>query len=261
MRLATYNILHGRSTVDGHVDVERFRAAVQTLDVDVLALQEVDRDQPRSHRADLTTVASESGAAPEHRFVATLRGLPGIWTATSGEQQPERASYGIALLSRHPVDEWRVIPLPRKGRLTWVRHPGRWLHRPVRDEPRAAVAAVVRGPQGPLTVVNTHLSWLRGWNDHQLAILLEKIADLPRPLVLMGDLNMLPPHVAKKSGLVPLAVAHTYPVGEPVRQIDHILGDGAVRPLGPARSIDTGLSDHRALVVDVTLDSGGTLDA
>lgn len=253
MRLATYNILHGRSLTDGHVDVARFSAAVRELDADVLALQEVDRDQPRSHRADLTTLAAEASGAHEHRFVATLQGLPGIWTSTSGDQQPDRASYGISLLSRYPVDEWRVIPLPRKGRLTWVRHPGSWWHRPVRDEPRAAVAAVVRGPDGPLTVVNTHLSWLRGWNTQQLAQLLDAISDLPRPLALLGDLNMLPPLAASSTGMSPLAVAHTYPVGEPVRQIDHILGDGAVRALGPARAVDTGLSDHRALVVDVTV--------
>lgn len=251
MRLATYNILHGRSPADGHVDVGRFTAAVRDLDADVLALQEVDHEQPRSHRADLTALAAQAAGASEHRFVATLQGLPGIWTAADGEQQPARASYGIALLSRLPVDEWRVIPLPRKARLTWVRHPGSWWHRPVRDEPRAAVAAVVRGPQGPLTVVNTHLSWLQGWNARQLSILLDDLAGLPRPLVLMGDLNMLPPQAAT-TGMHALAVAHTYPVEAPVRQIDHILGDGAVEATGPARSIDTGLSDHRALVVDVS---------
>ncbi|MEN0128423.1 MAG: endonuclease/exonuclease/phosphatase family protein [Brevundimonas sp.] len=248
MRLATYNILHGRSLVDGRVDVDRFAAAVRELDADVVGLQEVDRNQPRSRRADLAAVAALAAGASEHRYVATMTGLPGLWTSARGESTPRRPSYGIALLSRYPVSSWRVVPLPRKGRLTWV------ANRPVRDEPRAALAAVVDGPQGPLTVVNTHLTWLDGWNDHQLGILLDEVADLPRPLVIMGDLNM-PPARADRSGLQPLASAHTYPVGEPVRQIDHILGDGPVRAAGPARSVDTGLSDHRALVVDVTLEA------
>ena len=54
MRLATFNLLNGRSLADGQVDLERLRDAVVALDADVLALQEVDRDQPRSHGADLT---------------------------------------------------------------------------------------------------------------------------------------------------------------------------------------------------------------
>jgi endonuclease/exonuclease/phosphatase family metal-dependent hydrolase len=42
MRLATLNILHGRSPSDGLVDVGRLADAVRTLNPDVLALQEVD---------------------------------------------------------------------------------------------------------------------------------------------------------------------------------------------------------------------------
>ena len=49
MRLATFNILHGRSSHDGVVDAGPARAtACSALDADVLALQEVDLDQPRS---------------------------------------------------------------------------------------------------------------------------------------------------------------------------------------------------------------------
>jgi endonuclease/exonuclease/phosphatase family metal-dependent hydrolase len=43
MRLATSNILHGRSPADGLVDLTRLADAVRTLDADVLALHEVDR--------------------------------------------------------------------------------------------------------------------------------------------------------------------------------------------------------------------------
>ena len=50
--------------------------------------------------------------APEHRFVATLHGEPGLWTAATGDRQPAAASYGIALLSRYPVRSWHVLQLP-----------------------------------------------------------------------------------------------------------------------------------------------------
>ena len=58
MRLATFNILSGRSPSAPEVDVDRFAAAVASLDADVLALQEVDRRQPRSGYVDLAEVAA-----------------------------------------------------------------------------------------------------------------------------------------------------------------------------------------------------------
>ena len=113
MRIATFNILHGRSPDDGQVDVDRLAAAVKSLDADVLGLQEVDRDQPRSLGADLTAVAAEAMGAAEHQFVAALAGTPGgTWMAATGDEQPGSATYGIALLSRYPVISWRVVRLP-----------------------------------------------------------------------------------------------------------------------------------------------------
>ena len=103
MRLATFNILHGRSVSDGVVDLDRLRGAIRSLDADILALQEVDRDQPRSHLADLTAVAAEAMGAVSHRFAAALSGTPGAtWMAATENDVPGTASYGIALLSRYP---------------------------------------------------------------------------------------------------------------------------------------------------------------
>ncbi|MBI3227667.1 MAG: endonuclease/exonuclease/phosphatase family protein [Mycolicibacterium cosmeticum] len=58
MRVATFNILHGRTPGRG-VDVQAFADCIRSLDADLLALQEVDVDQPRSARADLTAVAAD----------------------------------------------------------------------------------------------------------------------------------------------------------------------------------------------------------
>ncbi|WP_421741583.1 endonuclease/exonuclease/phosphatase family protein [Cellulomonas sp.] len=252
MRLATFNILHGRSLVDGEVHVGRFADAVRDLDADVLALQEVDRDQPRSHGADLTVVAAEAMGAPAHRFVATLHGEPGLWTAATGDHQPAVASYGIALLSRHPVRSWHVLQLPVLRRRAPVRWPDARWPTLVRDEPRAALVAVVEHPDGPLTVVATHLTYIPGWNRRQLRQLVGLLRPYPRPLALMGDLNIERDPAVRTSGLRALATADTFPVAEPDRQLDHILGDGSIQPTGPARAVDTGLSDHRALVVEVS---------
>ncbi|WP_346621592.1 endonuclease/exonuclease/phosphatase family protein [Blastococcus montanus] len=252
MRIATFNLLHGRSLDDGRVDVDRLAAAVKTLDADVLGLQEVDRDQPRSLGADLTAVAAEAMGAVDSRFVAALSGTPGgTWTAATGDEQPGSAGYGVALLSRYPVVSWRVVRLtPMRASVPLWSPDSR---RPflARDEPRAAVVAVVDGPFGQFTVCNTHLSFIPGWGGRQLRALVRSLDGAQEPLVLMGDLNMQRPAAARLSGLQPIAEAATFPAPRPTRQLDHVLVRGGIRAGGPAEAVRLPLSDHRALVVPV----------
>jgi endonuclease/exonuclease/phosphatase family metal-dependent hydrolase len=250
VRIATFNILHGRSLDDGQVDVDRLAAAVKALDADVLGLQEVDRDQPRSMGADLTAVAAEAMGAMDSQFVAALSGTPGgTWMAATGEEQPGSASYGIALLSRYPVVSWRVVRLPplRVSVPLWSQQTNRPFL--ARDEPRVAVAAVLDGPGGQFTVCNTHLSFIPGWNGAQLRRLVRSLEGTREPLVVMGDLNMQCGQAARNSGLTPIAATPTFPAGRPVRQLDHVLVRGPLSATGPAEAVRLPLSDHRALVV------------
>jgi endonuclease/exonuclease/phosphatase family metal-dependent hydrolase len=250
VRIATFNILHGRSMEDGRVDVDRLADAVKSLDADVLGLQEVDRDQPRSLGADLTAVAAEAMGAVDSQFVAALSGTPGgTWMAATGEEQPGSASYGVALLSRYPVVSWRVVRLPplRASVPLWSSLTRRMFL--ARDEPRVAVAAVLDGPFGQFTVCNTHLSFIPGWNAMQLRRLVRSLSGTREPLAIIGDLNMEQRQAARVSGLRALATAHTFPVDQPRRQIDHVLVRGGLQATGDAEAVRLPLSDHRALVV------------
>jgi endonuclease/exonuclease/phosphatase family metal-dependent hydrolase len=252
VRIATFNLLHGRSLDDGKVDVDRLATAVKDLDADVLGLQEVDRDQPRSMNADLTAVAAEAMGAVDSQFVAALSGTPGgTWMAATGDEQPGSASYGIALLSRWPVVSWRVVRLPpmKASVPLWSQQTNRPFL--ARDEPRVAVAAVIDGPFGRFTVCNTHLSFIPGWNGRQLRQLVRSLDGSPEPLVLVGDLNMQRGPAVRHSGLASIAAAPTFPTGRPLRQLDHVLVRGALRASGPAEAVRLPLSDHRALVVPV----------
>jgi endonuclease/exonuclease/phosphatase family metal-dependent hydrolase len=265
LRVATFNVLHGMVLpTPGAVQPaeDALAAAVRELDADVLGLQEVDRGQPRSQSLDQTKVVAEALGAPHWRFVPTLYGTPGgKWsdaTVDSDGEADGTPAYGIALVSRLPVSEWRLlrmptarIPLPlivpadneRGARIV-----------PVVDEPRAALAAVIDGPDGHFTVITTHLSFVPGVNARQLRRIVRWADDLPSPTFLVGDLN-LPGRLAWRiAGWKPLALQPTYPTPAPRVQFDHVLVDElSADSLIATRTHALGVSDHRALSADVRL--------
>ena len=156
--------------------------------------------------------------------------------------------YGIALATRLPVREWRRLRLPIAA--PWLF--GRLQVR--RDEPRAAIVAVVETADGPLTVVATHLSSGSNWSRVQLAWLRGRLRGLPRPLVLLGDLNLRGSVPTDLTGWRDLVAEPTYPRERPRIRLDHVLVDDGGRPLrclSPVQVLDLGISDHRAVVVDL----------
>jgi endonuclease/exonuclease/phosphatase family metal-dependent hydrolase len=253
MRVASFNILHGASVADGYVDLAVLAASVTSLDADVVALQEVDRNQTRSGGADLAAVAAEAMRAVDHRFVATMVGrAEHRWVAADGSEADDVPAYGIATLSRHPVTAWKVLRLPTFR--APAPHRPRGERRPtlVREELRVALAAVLETAQGPRTVVNTHLSFVPWLNGRQLRTVADALPVLPQPALLVGDLNMGAARVRRLTGLTPLVEAPTFPASDPREQLDHVLGrDPVPAATGEARLLP--VSDHCALVADVEL--------
>lgn len=275
MRIATFNVQHGLGP-DGRVDNHRLADAVAALDADVVGLQEVDLRQARSGGADQARLCAEAMGAADHRFRPALAGpfrYPGVRRRARRAERPDVPGYGIALLSRYPVRSWHTVLLPPATPWVWGRV------QLGTDEPRVALAAVVDAPSGPLTVVCTHLSvyrfptvtWAGGivrrtagyrrgtpgerHAERQVDHLRRRLAGLPRPLVLLGDFNLRGSVPADRTGWRPLATDDTFPRHDPRFQIDHVLWDGgadAGPPGAVGRAVDTGVSDHRALLVDLT---------
>ena len=135
---------------DGVVDLDRLTEAVRILDPDILALQEVDRDQPRSQLADLTAVAAEAMGAVTHRFAAALSGTPGAtWIAATENDVPGTPRTGSPCCRGIPPTPGRCCTCrgSRCGsRSTWPA-PRKMIM--VNEEPRAVVIGHLDTPAGP----------------------------------------------------------------------------------------------------------------
>jgi endonuclease/exonuclease/phosphatase family metal-dependent hydrolase len=269
LRLATYNVLSGRvpgADPDRGVDVGALARAVSALGADVVALQEVDSLQARSGMrdqvADLLAALSGGGEEWVGQFLPTLLGTPALtrsWTpATSAVGAVlDRPAYGVALLTRLPVRSWHSL----RWASAWGRMPmlvptprGRVVPLLVPDEPRAALAAVVETELGPMTVVGTHLSFLPPRAVSQLRSATRWAGQLPGPRVLLGDLNLPGGAPARITGWRRLGSAATFPADRPRVQLDHALADGLDAGLvATARTVQGEVSDHRALVVDLSI--------
>lgn len=271
LRLATGNAASGRR-LGRTYEIDPWARAAAALQADVLAVQEVDHLLPRSGHQDqtsriaaaLTTQGQEgdrsrSGTPWTARFAPAVLGTPGSHrtmrpttaapaSRTLASELEASGGYGVALLSRHPVEEWHELRMaPSKVPM------------PVPDEQRAAVAAVLRTPTGRLTVVTTHLSFVPLRARAQLKELLTWARPLPRPLVLMGDLNLPAPAPERISGWTPGLRAATFPAAAPLVQLDHVLLDpgdasvGSTARLMDASTVRLPGTDHLAVRADLLL--------
>jgi endonuclease/exonuclease/phosphatase family metal-dependent hydrolase len=120
----------------------------------------------------------------------------------------------------------------------------------VRDEPRVALVSSVEAPDGVVTFVTTHLSFLPWWNGRQLRHVMRSVVGREGPGVVMGDLNMPPARAGRLTGLRPAATAPTFPADDPSEQLDHILLSGGLRAES-SEALRLPVSDHRALVAEL----------
>ena len=111
-------------------------------------MQEVDRDQDRSHRADQARQLGETWGW--WRYAPALLSTPGSpdgWRAPAPGDAPTAAPpTGSRCCRGYPLDQVKTILLPQSGR----------------DEPRVALVAGLAADSRRLTVAGTHLSFVPG---------------------------------------------------------------------------------------------------
>ena len=96
LRVLTYNIHHGEGS-DGKFDYERLAGKIDELRPDVALLQEVDRGTKRA------------GGVDQAARLAELTGMESVF----GRAMPyEGGEYGLAILSRFPIERFETYPLP-----------------------------------------------------------------------------------------------------------------------------------------------------
>lgn len=222
LRLLTWNV-HSAVGTDGARSIERIAEVIAALAPDVACLQELDVARPRSGFVDQpSALALRLGMQP--LFGAAMR---------DGE-----ASYGNAILSRLPLLQPKVTPLPG------MRF----------SEPRTAVAATVHTAFGAVRVVTCHLSlWLP--DRRRQAPVLAQAVDPEIPTIMAGDFNELPgwgtlAHLAA-CGLRRADSSATFPAHRPLLALDHVLADRRLELELEAPEASLVASDHLPVVVRI----------
>lgn len=264
VRVGTLNLASGRDATGRSADAAGLKAALDAVDVDVLAVQEVDAGQPRSLGISQPAAVAAALGATDWRFAPTVAGTPSPFRSWQPVDPPLLSGpdddltgphYGIALFSRLPVRRWSAHPLGTGRARLPIKAPdprtgvSRWWWFP--DEPRVAVAAELVLPGGgALTVVGTHLSFAPHTAVRQLLRLRAWARALPGPVLLAGDLNLAGPVPARLAGARRLVAAPTYPGPAPRLQFDHLLALGALTAVDPeVRELPIG--DHRLVTATV----------
>jgi endonuclease/exonuclease/phosphatase family metal-dependent hydrolase len=240
MRILSYNIHKGIGGRDRRYLLERIVQVIAHERPDIVCLQEVDRNVPRSRHDDQPRLLAELLETQHHLYQLNVRLKEG--------------GYGNLILSRFPLAQTHQVSL------TWRNH--------LRSKkPRGAQIAVVETPQGAFQLVNWHLGlaeYEREWQaDHLLRHrLFAEAADLPSMIV--GDFNdwrnCLPAGALGRDGFrqltAPISQFRSFPAYLPIGSLDKAFCRGSIHVVHSkvARTQLTRVaSDHLPLVLDFEL--------
>lgn len=241
VRVATFNIHHGAGG-DNVVSLERIAAFIESWDIDLVGLQEVDR-----HWGD------RSGWADQATELAERLGMRAVYGANLDLDPPAeglpRRQYGTAILSRWPILDWSNTLLPRLPA----------------GEQRGLLRATVVANGARITFAGTHLQHTSNAERQAQADAIVALLGHDRT-VLVGDLNATPaaPEITTLTDVfadswtgVGEGPGYTYDAENPHARIDFVLATPDVRPVA-ARVVTEAApaSDHLPVVVEYRVRKG-----
>jgi endonuclease/exonuclease/phosphatase family metal-dependent hydrolase len=228
LRVMTYNIHHGEGT-DGKVDLERIAKLITDNKVDLVALQEVDRNTQRTGKCDMPAE------------LAKLTKMKAIF----GANFPlEGGEYGNAILSRYPIREWTNYHLPKV----------------VEGEQRGLLRALVETPEASIYFCSTHLDHRRPDADRlaSVEVIRKLTAGLIAPTLIAGDFNARPGsevyrRLASSFNDAWQAIGDgdgfTIPSNQPRARIDYLWFSEGLQPIA-GTVLNSVASDHLPLIID-----------
>lgn len=233
MRLVSYNIHKGIGGTDRRYDLDRIIEVLIALEADVLCLQEVTIDLPRTSRHDQSDILAERFRPMFATFQQNVHWKVG--------------GYGNLLLSRWPLLEHHRISLQFNQK-----------------KPRGAQLVVVETPSGLLRVTNWHLGLSEGerhWQVHRLLTHQVFHSTAEHPTLMCGDFNdwrntlgsaLLLPHGFTQA-TSPAGKFRSFPAAMPMISIDKVFHceDIAIESAHLVKTRQARrASDHLPLVVD-----------
>lgn len=251
-----YNI-HAGTDASRVNNLERVAAVTRDSRADIVLLQEVDSGTRRSGQVDQ---------------LARLRELTGFYGVFGRTLDYQGGGYGIALLSRWPITFDSLISLDRAD-----------FAPPPAHEPRGALVALVASPAGLLRIVNTHLDAskadsFRVWEARNLlAVAGDKavpggggVQGAASTTIIGGDFNSEPESPVHRSVISAgwrdafsecgRGPGSSFPADRPMKRIDFLFIREGAR-CTDARVLDTGASDHRPVLIHLSLGRPGKFEA
>ena len=237
IRVVTYNIQYGAGGLQNVAD------ALRRMNADIVTLQEVDVHWHQ--RSGFADQASELAASlrMEMRFAPIYR--------VAGDSGRPMREFGVALLSKHPIESFRNDSLTRLS--TQVANP-------VPALAPGLLNAVVNVGGQRINVLTAHLDYRANPSVRraQVAEILRLLSDTI-PTILAGDFNATPdadelqPLFRRLHDvwLVSSNLGLTFPSAAPAKRIDYILTSGLRAAL--VEVVPATASDHRPVSASLSI--------
>lgn len=175
LKVMTYNIAGGRDH-RGELPAKTIRPeacaeVIAEYSPDIVGLNEIDFNHPRSHNINLAAeVAAATGIPYEARFGrATELGKPGA-----------RGSYGNAFLSKHVILSSEALQVPDPEDKS----------EPTYYETRGIFRNIILVEGKEIEVIVTHFGLAKSERAETVKMLTKFIKERTRPIIIMGDFNV-----------------------------------------------------------------------